>query len=115
MLIRLLAAGTTHVVVPEQLVEHRHHPGERLTTSPTRAADLEAFRQTREVVSFQTIPTLEQRQGILTVPVRRAPSSATSARAMSAFENSTFTTCSTVTWSWSGCQQSKSVTIATVA
>ena len=33
-------------------------------------ADLEAFRQTREVVAFQTIPTLEQRQGILAVPVR---------------------------------------------
>ena len=33
-------------------------------------ADVEAFRQTREVVAFQTIPTLQQRQGILTVPVR---------------------------------------------
>ena len=40
---------------------------------------------------------------------------ATSARALSALENRTFTTCSTVTWSWSGCQQSKSVTMATVA
>jgi GT2 family glycosyltransferase len=43
-LVRLLDAGTTHVLVPEPLVEHRHHPGKRLTTSPTRAADLEAFR-----------------------------------------------------------------------
>lgn len=43
-LVRLLAAGTRPVVVDEPLVEHRHHPGRRLTTSPTRAADLEAFR-----------------------------------------------------------------------
>ena len=33
-------------------------------------ADVEAFRQTRENVAFQSIPTLQQRQGILTVPVR---------------------------------------------
>jgi GT2 family glycosyltransferase len=44
LIVRLLAAGTTHVVVGEALVEHRHHPGDRLTTSPTRSADLEAFR-----------------------------------------------------------------------
>lgn len=43
-LVRLLDSGTSHVVVPEPLVEHRHHPGDRLTTSPTRAADVEAFR-----------------------------------------------------------------------
>ena len=33
-------------------------------------ADVEAFRQTRQTVAFQTIPTLQQRQGILAVPVR---------------------------------------------
>ena len=32
--------------------------------------DIEAFRQTRENVAFQTIPTLAQRQGILSVAVR---------------------------------------------
>ncbi|MEO6214072.1 MAG: TonB-dependent receptor [Vicinamibacterales bacterium] len=32
--------------------------------------DIEAFRQTRQNVSFQTIPTLVQRQGILAVAVR---------------------------------------------
>lgn len=33
-------------------------------------SDIEAFRQTRENVSFQSIPTLLQRQGILAVAVR---------------------------------------------
>ena len=42
--VRLLASGASYVVVPEMLVEHRHHRGERLTTSPSRREDLEAFR-----------------------------------------------------------------------
>jgi len=45
----------------------------------------------------------------------RGTTAFTRARALSAFARSTRTTISTVTWSWSGCQQSKSVTIATVA
>lgn len=42
--VRLLVSGASYVVVPEMLVEHRHHQGRRLTTSPTRREDLEAFR-----------------------------------------------------------------------
>src|SRR6266851_10518052 len=77
----------------------------------TMSADRTAGAVIRAYSSARSQPA---GQGLGLVSLRRGAIMATSALAFSAFSPSTRTISATCTWSWSGCQQSKSVTMATV-